>query len=463
MGVTLFIRSADGTLVPQFFGVRLESLTELTNVNGTGTLGNERVGTAKWILIPTNDAAPLEPLQYFVGGTLSYRADGLDVAIPLADVPITVLPNPRLTLKYFHQRDVFSDDPFTPLVEPAIPYSLGIMVINNGAGFAHNFRVTSGQPTIIENEKGLLADFRIIATQVNGQPLQPSLTANFGDIGPGAIAIGEWLFTSSIQGLFIDYSATFEHLDALDGVRLSLIEATEIYEMIHKVRALGALDDGAPDFLVNQVDDPRDLPDTIHLSDGTTAPVAVVEAAQVSGATVKTLTATLPVGWAYLRIPDPGNGQLRLRSVTRSDGLVLPLDVNAWTTDRTFLGQGQRPIYENILHLLDHDSTGSYTLDYEPLLPGDVLAPVSQVQPLGADSPREFAVTWTGTDDRGIAHFDIYVSIDGGAYSLWQERTRESGALFNGETGRTYAFYSRATDFAGNTEAAPTLAVGLRT
>jgi hypothetical protein len=273
-----------------------------------------------------------------------------------------------LSLKYFHQRDVFSDDPFTTPIEPSIPYSLAVMVQNNGAGIAKNFRVTSAQPKIIENEKGLLADFRIIATQVAGQPLQPSLTADFGNIGPGEIKVGEWLLTSSLQGLFIDYSATFEHVDGLNNPRLSLIDSVAIHEMNHQVRALGALDDGLPDFLVNDVPDLRDLPDTIHMSDGTTAPVAVVEAAQANGTLTKTLTATMPAGWTYLRVPEPSNGQLELIRVVRSDGLEIPLDVNAWVTDRTFIGQGQRPVYENILHLLDHDSTGSYTLTYQARL-----------------------------------------------------------------------------------------------
>ena len=36
------------------------------------------------------------------------------------------------------------------------------------------------------------------------------------------------------------------------------------------------------------------------------------------------------------------------------------------TTDRTFIGLARRPIRENILHLLDYNSTGNYTLTYEP-------------------------------------------------------------------------------------------------
>ena len=87
------------------------------------------------------------------------------------------MPDARLELKYFQQRDVYSDDPFTLEVEPAEPFALGLIVKNNGAGAARNFRITSAQPKIVENEKGLLIDFKIIGTQVGTQALAPTLTA----------------------------------------------------------------------------------------------------------------------------------------------------------------------------------------------------------------------------------------------------------------------------------------------
>ena len=37
------------------------------------------------------------------------------------------------------------------------------------------------------------------------------------------------------------------------------------------------------------------------------------------------LTASMPSGWAYLRVPEPGNGQYILRRVQRSDELLLEL------------------------------------------------------------------------------------------------------------------------------------------
>jgi subtilase family serine protease len=276
--VAVDIWDESGRTVTNLFAQRFEGATVLSAVDGTGILAGNSTGTAKWLLIPTVDAAPQVATRFLVGGTLSYRLDGNDVTVDMTPVPITVLPSPRLTLQYFHQRDVFSDDPFTDIIEPSIPYSLAVMVQNRGYGVAKNFRIISAQPKIIENEKGLLIDFNIIATEVfkagTNFGLTPSLTANFGDINAGDTAIGRWLLTSTLQGLFIDYSARFEHIDGLGNLRLSLIDDVSIHEMNHLVQASGIWEDGKPDFLVNEVPDIHDYPDTLYQSNGSTNPVA---------------------------------------------------------------------------------------------------------------------------------------------------------------------------------------------
>ncbi len=52
------------------------------------------------------------------------------------------------------------------VVEPTIPFSLGILIANDGYGEARDLKITSGQPEIIDNEKGLLITFKIIGAQV---------------------------------------------------------------------------------------------------------------------------------------------------------------------------------------------------------------------------------------------------------------------------------------------------------
>jgi hypothetical protein len=450
-------------LTPELTGIAIAppegATNELTLTRDLWKLAAGATGKARWIILPRDDAAPTEPLVYTVGGSFSYVNGGVPTSSLLVPGPVTVYPNAKLTLKYFHQREVFSDDPFTDEVEPAEPFSLVVMAHNIGKGLAKNFSITSAQPKIIENEKGLLIDFDIIATEVAGQNLSPSLTAVFGNLNPGDIKIARWLMKSSLLGFFLDYSATFEHEDSLGGRETSLIDSVEIHEMIHIVRALGALDDGKPDFLVNDTRDDLNLPDILYLSNDTTQPVASV----LEGTTDATpsesrlsvqLTAVMPPGWTYLRIPEPSNGRLRLVSVRRSDGLELPVDVNVWITRYTFTRPGQRPTKENTLHLLDQDSGGIYTLTYEPLPKPDLDAPSSAVKALAAESPVHFPVQWTGQDTggSGVAFYDIFVSVNGGPYLPWLQKTALQGAVYKGELGSTYAFYSVATDRAGNVE-----------
>lgn len=463
VSITLVVVDEFGNGVDERFGVRPPTLAGLTGVDGSGIIVASGSGSASWILVPTSEAAPLGPTRYGVGGVLSYRQDGRQISIPLFPAPITVHPDPRLTIKYFHQRDVFADDPFTrDVIEPSIPFNLAVLVQNKGRGTARNVRIVSGQPQIIENEKGLLIDFKIIGTEVSGQAQSPSLTATFGEIGPDSNAYGRWLLTSTLQGLFLDYKATFEHLDSLGKTNLSLIEVVTIHEMTHLVQAPGALEDGRPDFLVNDVQDPDALPDTLYLSTGATNPVAVVQqanaAAPNAGDLDVQLTAAMPQGWGYLRVPDPADGQFQLQRVVRSDGVEIYFGTNVWTTDRTFLGQGRRPVRENILHLLDYNSTGSYTLYYTLPPPVDTNAPSSAVQMLALDSYAQFTVIWSGTDEvngSGLSMFDVYVSVDGGPFAPWLQGTSLNSSVYQGQAGHTYAFYSVGVDVKGNRETAP--------
>ncbi len=464
VSVQVVISNAAGEVATSLFGIAPPTLENLTAVDGSGVIDGHTTGRATWTLLPSSDAAPAMPTVYSVSGTLRYTQDGLDVTVPLAPAAITVHPNPRVFVKYFHQRDVFSDDPFTDTVEPSVPFNLAVMVRNLGLGLAKNVRITSAQPKIVENEKGLLVDFQIIGTEVAGQNLTPSLTASFGEIGAGETAIGRWLMTSTVQGLFEEYKASFEHVDGLGNRKLSLIEEVTIHEMNHLVWAGGAFEDGRPDFLVNGIPDARDLPDTLYLSDGRTNPVSVVETATVDAAPsaqhlVVQLTAPMLAGWTYLRVADPGNGAFILTNVVcTSNGARIPLGTNAWTTDRTFLGLGRRPVNENILHLLDYNSAGAYTLYYTPVPQPDTTAPTSAVAVLPAQSPPMFQVAWSGADTNGsgVAFYDVFVSVNDGMFTPWLQHTPLTAAMFSAELGSRYAFYSVATDQQGNREAAPT-------
>ncbi len=432
---------------------------EISGLN-SGVVAAGSAADWAWTIIPGREAAPEQVEIYFVEGVISYVLGGIPVEIPLAPQRIRVLPNPSLKIKYFHERDVFSDDPFTDVIEPSIPFTLGVMVENTGGGIARDLSITSGQPEIIENEKGLLIDFEIIGSEVDGRSFTPSLEADFGQLVPGEIKIGRWLMTSSLHGHFRSFSAQFEHLDGLGNESLSLIESVEIHEMVRQVEVTGAKADGKPDFLTNDVADILKLPDTIHLSDGSTATVAVSTEATVGTPTETNLTIQiqntgLGSGFGYLRIDDPADGRFRLLSCRRSDGQEIPLSSNVWVTDRTFIGFGLRPVRENKLHLFDCDSSGTYTLTYGVGPAVDTEAPTSRVTALPSSSSPLVTVRWTGTDTGdGIASYDVFVSENGGAFSPWLTGVTQTEALYRGTSGASYQFYSQAIDRQGNQEPA---------
>ena len=76
-------------------------------------------------------------------------------------------------------------------------------------------KITSGQPEIIENEKGLLITFEIVGSQLGVEPQTTSLTMQFGDLQPQTTSMARWLMTTSLQGTFSNYSATFRNINPL--------------------------------------------------------------------------------------------------------------------------------------------------------------------------------------------------------------------------------------------------------
>ncbi len=115
---------------------------------------------------------------------------------------------------------------------------------------------------------------------------------------------------------------------------------------------------------------------------------------------------------------------------------------------------------------------------YETILTGiwtntlDAFAPTSRVVSLPAQMNQlTFDVSWFGWDETngsGVASYDVFLSDNGGDWTLWQSATTTNSAAFTGVPGHNYAFYTVARDNVGNVEtktaqaeAATTLAGGL--
>jgi RHS repeat-associated protein len=89
----------------------------------------------------------------------------------------------------------------------------------------------------------------------------------------------------------------------------------------------------------------------------------------------------------------------------------------------------------------------------------DAGTPTSQVNALQASiTSTSFTVSWSGSDDSGgsgIDNYYIYVSENNQNYTLWQNQVTSTSGTFTGQVGKTYSFYSVATDNVGHVEAAP--------
>jgi CARDB/Carboxypeptidase regulatory-like domain len=440
----------------EFFVTSPAYSAEFNVVNGSATLPDNMTGTISFTFIPNDSAAQGGPTIYNIGGTISFTdPSGVQVNAPVIPAAITVYPQPSLQLNYFLQRDVIGDDPFTPQVEPSEPAVLGLLVTNAGKGTANDFSITTAQPQIVENEKGLLDTFQIIGTQVGSQQVAPSLTVDMGNIAPGQTADASFLLLSSLQGIFYNFTANYTHSDSLGGLDTSLIQSVRTHRLIRAGDFNFQGSTGATDYLAEDNLNTANLPDTIYFSDGTTAPVNIatdVQSAAGPDSDSYVVTDSVTSGWDYLQLPDPGAGYV-LSKVVRSDGTVIPVSDQAWTTDRTFNAAGNSTI-DNELHILDLNSTGSYTVYYVPVTQ---TPPTSSVNALPAFSPGAFTVSWSGSDGTGpgIASYSIYVSDNGGPFTLWLSADTQTSATFVGVNGHTYGFSSVATDDAGLVQSTP--------
>ncbi len=86
----------------------------------------------------------------------------------------------------------------------------------------------------------------------------------------------------------------------------------------------------------------------------------------------------------------------------------------------------------------------------------DSTRPTSSVIALPSSTTTSFNVSWGGADaGSGISSYDIYVSTDGGAFTLWLAGATSTSATYAGSAGHTYGFFGVATDNVGNRMVTP--------
>lgn len=378
--LTLNVTDESGKQVTSHeFQINLEDLQGFggeKTLESAWTLDAQQEGVATILFIPTKYAAPIVDKVYSFGGTLSYTDPftGLEVTRTLHPVSLTVKPSPNLDLTYFMQRDVIGDDPLTEAIEPCKEAEFSLLINNVGYGDAKNVRMTTNQPEIIDNEKGLLIDFEIISSQLNGQEkvmaLGSSVDTDFGNIPAQSTSYAQWWLKSSLLGHFTEYNVEATHVTSYGNPDLTLLNEVTIHELIRSVDA-SSNNQLLVGFMANDIVDAEDMPDMMYLSNGLVEEVAIAQSATITKQSATEYVLSVKPsqsGWNYGSTSDPTYGLAELKSITRqSDGKSISLR-NIWQTDRT-LRDGKDPLYENRIHFVDDvtTTTESYLLTFEPV------------------------------------------------------------------------------------------------
>ncbi|MBN1558293.1 MAG: hypothetical protein JW951_09125 [Lentisphaerae bacterium] len=333
--------------------------------------------TLRWLIVPTARAGGTSPegRAYDVGARLSYRIGAETNSMAVAPDTIVVRPLPALRLDYFLPGTVYGDDPLTAdTVEPVVPFSLGLRVLNVGRGAAGTVCLDTGQPDIRRNDTGLPAAFAIESTEVNGVAGGNGLRAEFGDLPAGASGSVRWRMTCALYGTLTNFQAAISHADALGGRLTSLIAATNVHthRLIRNVRVDAAGSDAVRDFLAAE--------GRLYESDGSESAVSnasgtAVLAPEAAGYRLDLGAAAPATGYVYVRIGNPEPDGRIVERVMRSDGKRLRAE-NVWL-ERVRNAAGD---WEDWLGLFDADAGGChYVLAYADAPPPNappVLAPI---------------------------------------------------------------------------------------
>lgn len=346
--------------------------------DGAWRLGAGKKGVATILFIPTKYAAPEKLTTYSFGGTLSFKDGSTTQNRSLFPVSLQVKPTPELDLTYFMQRDVYGDNPLTTdVVEPVIPAEFSVLIHNKGYGDANNVRMITKKPTIVENEKGLLIDFDIISSSLNGgektMALDDDIATQFGTIAAGTASYATWDLTASLMGHFTEYDVSVTHVTDYGNPDLSLLDRVTIHELIHSMNATIG-DKVYRAWITNDEPDAEDAPDHIYFANGTDEElVTLSEQTRMERIDAThyrvTVPTNVPRNWFYTAVANPAGKYAKILSITDETN-NRPLDAaNFWTTDYT-MKDGIDPQLDYRLHIADIVSgkgTNTYIVEFEPI------------------------------------------------------------------------------------------------
>ncbi len=359
------LASSDSENQSALFFIRVNEMTNIDNITGSGTVPPSSSSDIHWLIIPATGASNglLNGTLYNVGATLTYSIGGEENIVEVNPDYIFVKPMPELALDYFLPSDVYGDDPSTTNVtESPIPFSLGLRIKNSGSGSAQNLKIDSAQPKIT-NDQGLLINFYIQGSQVNGEESIDSLLVDLGTIEPGSSAVARWIMNCTLSGKFTDFDAKLSHADELGGELTSLFDEPKTHTLVRDVLVDFPDRDNIRDFLSK-----TDARYQVYESDSKESDV--VDQSSQSTLTLKetigyqthyTLSVPTTNEPMYVKLPDPHSGNKVLKHATRSDGKQIKQE-NVWLSKVQDRDTHQ---WDHFVNIFDVNTTNEYTLVFD--------------------------------------------------------------------------------------------------
>ena len=336
------------------------SILRQEGVGADSSIAPGSTGTVTVRFVPLMSAAPTDSVPYLFGGTVDYTNPytHLDVSDDLRPVRLTVSPSPHLRLDYFMPHDIIADDPMTaPMIESAVPATVGLRVLNDGMGIARNVRLSALSLQITENRQGLAVNFSMLNTMRNGAGFSlPLGDISLGAINPQNTQTLEYSFVSSLLGTLTVRDIEVIHNSSVDDHDMNLVDAYA-HKLVHPVMEYKAGSDSIHEFLTDDVANGLDRPDSLFFSTGRAVPVLMADSTifnhyvEALDTMVQVTLYPDTIGWNYGTTADPGRGKYEIVSCVRDDNVRIPLD-NVWLTF-VDLPDELDPVYVNKLHLLD--------------------------------------------------------------------------------------------------------------
>jgi hypothetical protein len=349
VGVSLHVSDGNGSANDKFF-IRTPRLEGISDIDGSGSISPLQLAKAQWLIIPKPGAGGVSGQTYNISADITYSVDGNNFRVTTEDVEILVNPQPQLILDYYLPSDVIGNRPF----------KLAVMATNDGYGTARTLSIETAQP-VIYNPSGLMIDFEIIRSALQGEDRSESLKINFGDMSPGESKLAWWEMVVSMDGTFTNFTGDYTHSSELGGVETSLIKELNT-NIIHREIETGAVNYS---FLVT----PKDAETYYLLLDsdsGGSTPISIANYTVVSGPTPGNPNMDITIEdltgqWVIVSIEDPRNNTVPILKVIREmDGSEIPF-YNYWMRDGRIL------IVDHYVEGFD----GKYTIIFD--LPGSSL------------------------------------------------------------------------------------------